>query len=323
MKRKIVVMNPNFHSSHKERLKRGAEELGCEIHFYTNTEEAAEDAVDAEILLGHRDSFLRCGKEARWICATSAGVNTFVKKGVIQRDDCILTNSSGAFGLTIAEHLIMVTLMLLRKMDYYQHAMREKRWPAYIPIRSISGSRITIAGTGDLGSSFARRLLAFGPDRICGINRSGKTGEPAFDRVISQEDPELGDLLKNTDILALCLPSTSSTAGFLSEDRIRLLHPGAYVINVGRGDAIDQEALVRALNEERIAGAALDVMVKEPIPENDPLWTAKNCLLTPHCSGNMSLDYTVEKIIDMFLEDLENYCLGRPMAHVVDRRQGY
>ena len=323
MKRKIVVMNPNFQRNHKERLKEGAERLGYDIHFYARSQDAAEDARDAEILLGHRDTFLRCGKEARWICATSAGVNTFVKEGVIQREDCILTNSSGAFGLTIAEHLIMVTLMLIRKMDYYEEAMRERRWPSYVPIRSISGSRITIAGTGDLGSSFARRLKGFGPRSITGINRTGMTGESAFDRIISQEDPDLETLLTHTDILALCLPSTPATVGFLSEERISLLHPGAYVLNVGRGDAIDQAALVRALNEERIAGAALDVMAIEPIPADDPLWTARNCLLTPHCSGNMSLEYTVEKIVDMFLEDLENYSLNRPMKHVVDRRQGY
>lgn len=316
-------MNPNFKKNHKERLKEGAERLGYDIHFYANAEDAAEDASDAEILLGHRDAFLRTGKEARWICATSAGVNTFVKEGVIQREDCILTNSSGAFGLTIAEHLIMVTLMLLRKMDYYEEAMRERRWPSYVPIRSIGGSRITIAGTGDLGSSFARRLKAFGPQSITGINRTGKAHEIAFDWVISQGDPVLNTVLKNTDILALCLPSTPSTAGFLSEERISLLHPAAYVINVGRGDTIDQEALVRALNEERIAGAALDVMATEPIPPDDPLWTARNCLLTPHCSGNMSLEYTVERIVDMFLEDLENYSLGRPMKHRVDRSQGY
>ena len=316
-------MNPSLTDRYRKRLEEGAARWGYPIHFYSTWQEAQEDARDAEILLGHKDDFLRSGKEARWICATSAGVNTFVKEGVIQREDCILTNSSGAFGLTIAEHVVMVILMMLRRMDYYQEAMDKRKWPSYIPVRSIKDSRITIAGTGDLGSNTARRLRAFEPASIIGINRSGQTGEPSFDRVISREEGDMEGLLKETDILILCLPSTPGTRGFLSKERIELLHPGAYVVNVGRGDAIDQAALIQALNEEKIAGAALDVMETEPIPEGDPLWSAKNCLLTPHCSGNMSLEYTVDRVIDLFLEDLENYCRHKPLKHIVNRKLGY
>ena len=321
MQKKIVVLNPSIKGECEDKIREAAKKYGYEIHFHKDIQKASEDAADAEILYGHRDDFIRAGKEARWICASSAGVNTILKKGIIQRDDCILTNSSGSYGLTISEHLIMVALMLLRRMDYYDQAARERRWPEYVPIRSLKDSRITIAGTGDLGSNFARRLKGFEPASITGINRSGKCDEPAFDRILTSDRTE--EVLPETDILALCLPSTPETAGFLSAERIGLLGPGAYVLNVGRGDAVDQTALVKALNEEKIAGAALDVFEAEPVPSGDPVWTAKNCIITPHCSGNMSLEYTVRKNTAMFLEDLDNYCAGRPMRYLVNKNRGY
>ena len=110
---------------------------------------------------------------------------------------------------------------------------------------------------------------------------------------------------------------------FLSRERIALLPSDAIVINVGRGTAIDQPALVEALNSGAIAGAALDVMVPEPLPQNDPLWDAKNLVLTPHTSGNLTLGHTCDSNVDMFCEDLANYAAGRPLRHLVDRSRGY
>ena len=121
----------------------------------------------------------------------------------------------------------------------------------------------------------------------------------------------------------MALPSTPDTVGILSRQRIALLPETAYVVNVGRGTAIDQPALVEALNAGRLAGAALDVFAREPIPDGDPVWEARNLLITPHISGQMSLGYTRDKNVALFCEDLENYAAGRPLARYVDRRIGY
>ena len=134
---------------------------------------------------------------------------------------------------------------------------------------------------------------------------------------------ELDSLLPDTDILVMALPSTAGTVGILSRDRIALLPETAYVVNVGRGTAIDQSALVEALNAGKLAGAALDVFEKEPIPDGDPVWDAKNLLITPHISGQMSLGYTRDKNVALFCEDLENYAAGRPLKRYVDRKIGY
>ena len=121
----------------------------------------------------------------------------------------------------------------------------------------------------------------------------------------------------------MALPGTAETYHILNRARIALLPAGATVINVGRGTAVEQEPLIEALNGGRLGGAALDVMDPEPLPPDHPLWTARNLVLTPHVSGNMTLGYTCDRNVEMFCEDLRNYAAGRPLAHLVNRTRGY
>ena len=216
---------------------------------------------------------------------------------------------------------MMVTLMLLRRMPDFQQIVRERRWVQTLPMRSIYGSTITVLGTGDIGTSFARRAKAMGAKTIYGVRRTKKAADECYDAIYTHE--ELDEVLPKTEILVMALPSTPDTIGILSRERIALLREDAIVINVGRGSAIDQDALMEALNAERIAGAALDVMVPEPLSADHPLWDTKNLLLTPHISGNMSLPLTRDKDVDMFCEDLENYAAGRPLKRLVNRKLGY
>ena len=121
----------------------------------------------------------------------------------------------------------------------------------------------------------------------------------------------------------MALPGTAETIHILNRERIALLPQDAFVINVGRGTAIDQEALAEALNHDRLAGAALDVFVPEPLPEDHFLWDTKNLIITPHISGNLTLGYTCDLNVQMFCEDLANYAAGRPLKGLVDRKLGY
>ena len=187
-------------------------------------------------------------------------------------------------------------------------------------IRSLHGARVTCLGAGDIGTEFARRVRAFHPASLTGVSRSGRANAD-FDAV--HPVTELDQLLPETDLLFMSLPSVSDTVNILNADRMALLPKGAYVVNVGRGTAIDQDALIAALDSGHLAGAALDVVVPEPLPADHPLRKAKNLLLTPHVAGNMTLGYTCERNVQLFCENLENYAAGRPMHHLVDRRKGY
>ena len=155
---------------------------------------------------------------------------------------------------------------------------------------------------------------------MTGVSRSGRANAD-FDAV--HPVTELDQLLPETDLLFMSLPSVSDTVNILNADRMALLPKGAYVVNVGRGTAIDQDALIAALDSDHLAGAALDVVVPEPLPADHPLRKARNLLLTPHVAGNMTLGYTCERNVQLFCENLENYAAGRPMHHLVDRRKGY
>ncbi len=134
---------------------------------------------------------------------------------------------------------------------------------------------------------------------------------------------QVDSVLPETDILVMAMPSTPETIGFMTKERISLLSSSAILVNVGRGSAIDQEALMDALNTGKLAGAALDVMTPEPLPADHPLWDTKNLLLTPHVAGNMTLGYTCDMTVSLFCEDLENYVTGKPLARLVDLSKGY
>ena len=176
-------------------------------------------------------------------------------------------------------------------------------------------------GTGDIGSAFARRVKAFEPKSVVGLCRSGECSERSFDRIYRID--ELDGVLRETELLVMCLPGTPETEGILSKERMELLPDDAYVVNVGRGSAIDEDALMECLESGKLAGAALDVFRNEPIPEGSPLWNTKNLLITPHVAGNLTIDHTLDTNVAMFCEDLIRYSEGKTLEHAVDKQLGY
>ena len=320
--KKIAVLADYLEPSHHALIDSTAARCGFAVDYYPDCRVPAELAGTYEVVHGMpKPGDLKTFTGMKWFCGSFAGVDAYLDDALYPSPEVMLSNSSGAYGVTIAEHLIMVTLMLLRHADTYLHHADAHRWGPVMPMRSLIGSTITVLGTGDIGTEFARRARAMGAKEIRGVRRTKKAADPAFDEVYTHA--ELNSLLPDTDILVMALPSTADTVGILSRDRIALLPETAYVVNVGRGTAIDQPALVEALNAGKLAGAALDVFEKEPIPAGDPVWDAKNLLITPHISGQMSLGYTRDKNVALFCEDLENYAAGRPLKRYVDRKIGY
>lgn len=318
--RKIAVCVPYVPGCYDERITAAASALGFTVDYYDAPQSLSPNIDEYEILYGDvGPDIIRNAKNLRWVCSPNAGVEKYQPEDAMPKG-CMLTNSSGAYGLAIAEHIIMVLLMLMRRMPEYQAAMADRSWPYFSPIRSIANSNILMLGTGDIGSNTARRLSSLGAN-VIGVSRSGKSSEPAFSRVAKVD--ELDTLLPGADAVIMALPSTPDTIGILSRERIARLNSQAFVINVGRGSAIDQEALVEALQNRRIAGAALDVMTPEPLPADHPLWDCPNTIITPHVSGNDALKSTQEADVSMFLSDLELYAANKPLKYLVNRKAGY
>ena len=323
MSKTIGIIYDYLNDEYRRLIDAAAVRHGYAARYYPSSADAAGNVDDCEILFGHASQeVLSSAKSLKWYCCCWAGVDRFCKDELYQNPDCLLSNSSGAYGVTIAEHLIMTSLMLLRRQMEYTEVIRAGDWrPLPGGVRSLYDCRVTVLGTGDIGTEFARRVRAFQPASVTGIRRSGKPGDPAFDE--TRTTAELDDVLPRTDLLVMALPNTPDTVNVLDARRMALLPEGAYVINVGRGTAVDQDALIAALNSGHLAGAALDVVVPEPLPAGHPLRGAKNLLLTPHVAGNMTLAYTRRKCIGLFLEDLDNYAAGRPLKREVDRKRFY
>ena len=323
MSRDICVYLEFLTPPHKAQIEKAARETGFSVHFFDldQFEEARACLQHCEVLYAHDLALLKAAPASlQWYCCSFAGVDIYCKDpSVFANPQCLLTNSSG-YGVTIAEHVVMVTLMLLRRMPEYEAVVRQHSWSRQLPIRSIRDNEFTILGTGNIGTNVAQRLRGMGAAKITGLSRSGRPSAD-FDRVLPIS--RLDEVLPETKILVMALPSTPETENILSRERIALLPPEAYVINVGRGTALDQDALTEALNSRRLAGAALDVMVPEPLPPDHPLWNARNLILTPHVSGNMTLGYTCDVNVEMFCRDLANYAAGRPLVNLVDRTLGY
>ncbi len=321
--RDICVYLEFLTEAHKARIRETAEDLGFAPHFFTldQFEEAKACLQGCEILYAHNPELLRAAPASlKWYCCSYAGVDPYCKDpGLFANPDCLLTNSN-CYGVTIAEHVVMVLLMLLRRMPEYEEVVRSRGWSNQLPIRSIRDNTFTILGTGDIGVNVADRLCGMGAARITGLSRSGRARE-GFDEVLPIS--RLDEALPQARNLIMALPGTAETYHILNRARIALLPRGAYVVNVGRGAAVEQEPLAEALNAGRLGGAALDVMDPEPLPGDHPLWTARNIILTPHVSGNMTLGYTCDRNVEMFCEDLGNYAAGRPLNGLIDRARGY
>lgn len=319
--RKLAVCVTFINEKYRRQIDAAAEAAGFMVHYYDTQAALTPHIGDYEVLFGHPvPALLRQASQLKWLCSDYAGVEKYLDDAVWPQPGCLLSNASGAYGPTISEHILMVLLMLLRRMPEYQADLCQRQWTFHAPIRSIIGSHVVMLGTGDIGSHTARRLKALGAS-VTGVCRSGRSEEPAFDRVVPIE--ELDSVLPEADALVMALPSTPETEGVLSRERIALLPERAYVVNVGRGSAIDQSALVEALMQRKLAGAALDVMTPEPLPADDPLWDCPNTIITPHVSGNMSLGLTCDIDVDMFCADLARYAAGKPLSNLVDRTRGY
>lgn len=309
----IFVMLP-FSESDRRRLAKAAP--GCRIIYGTDPALGAT----AEIIIGqYPANRLRETKNLRLLQLSFAGVENYVKPGVLP-EHVTLTNATGAYGLAISEYMVGAVFALSKKLHLYRDNMHDHRWLDRGGVSSIYGSVVLTVGLGDIGGAFAKLMKALGSYNI-GVRRT-RTEKPDYvDELVTAD--KLDEVIPRADIIALAMPGGTATAGTISRERIAMMKPTAFLINVGRGSAVDTEALCDALESGRLGGAALDVTDPEPLPPEHRLWSCENALITPHVAGYYHHPATFGKIVDICIENVVNYLNGKPLRNVVDPSTGY
>lgn len=276
----------------------------------------------AEVLLGWsfraadlRYAFDRANR-LRWIQWGGAGVDAALFPALAD-SDVILTNARGVFDQAMAEYTLGMILAFAKDFRRTDARQRERSW-SYRVSERVAGTKALVVGTGSIGRTIARTLRAVGIE-VDGVARAARDGDPDFVRVYGNDG--LDRALGTADWVVLIAPLTDRTRGMFDAARFAAMKRTARFFNLGRGELVDEPAMIGALERGVIAGAGLDVFVEEPLPDSSPLWGMENVFLSPHMSGD-TRDYKTA-VARVFTENFRRFRTGEPLLNVVDKRLGF
>ena len=288
------------------------------VVFARQAEDISEaDLKDAEIFAGELGPDIAAKMpELRFVQLFRAGANdmSWLSPGVV------LANAYGAYGDSIAEHMLAVTLMAMKRMPEYVHMQDKRGWELLHDIVRFEGSKILSVGMGAIGTSFLRKASALGAECF-GVRRTIHD-KPDFVKELVTTDG-MDSLLGEMDVVALSLPGTDAVSGMFDARRLRLMKKDAILVNVGRGNSVVTADLVDVMKEGHLKAACLDVMDPEPLPADHPLWETPRVYITPHISGGYNAGMNYDRVIDMAVENVRLVLEGKPPVHIVDRELGY
>lgn len=269
-----------------------------------------------EVLYGLRfpRKLIERAPDLKWVQMMSAGVDI---SGDIVRSPVVVTNFPHP--VPLAEYAVMMMLMLVKQAPAYAGFQRERRWQRF-PLPVLRGKTLGIVGYGHIGQETARLARPFGM-RVLATRRSAKRPAPARYADLILPPADLSHLLAESDFVVISLALTAETRHIIGEDELNAMKPTAYLINVARGSVVNEPVLIRALEEKRIAGAALDVFEQEPLAADSRLWSLPNVIMTPHVAGTMT-DYN-RAVTEAFCRNLSRYLASKRLQNVVRKSRGY
>lgn len=280
---------------------------------------------EAEVLLdfprGHVRDLIRVAPKLRWVQGSMAGAGEVAEKAGLVDTDVVVTTAGGVFSGPLAEFAMLAMLSHVKNYERLRRDQREKRWNERY-VETLAGKTLCVVGVGSIGRAVAERARPFGM-RVVGVKRTVRADDAAWrcaDELYATED--LNDALGGADYVVVTLPHTPETDRLLDAATIGAMKPGAYFVNVGRGKVVDEAALVEALRDGRLSGAALDVFEREPLPEESPLWEMDNVIVSPHSTDNVP-GLTDRLLADLFCENLERYLAGKALINELDKRLLY
>ena len=292
---------------------------GLDVSWVMTREEATAAMADADI--GWVDLFphgltpeaVEAATSLKWLFTAIAGLDVLDLPTLAARGT-VVTNGTGINAIAVAEYTVMGVLVAAKRYDEVVRIADMRAWPDYAPGRTeLFETSALIVGYGAIGKLIGERLAAFGV-AVTGVTRSGRDGTLTPDAWRAR----LGEY----DWVILAAPSTDSTKAMIGADELMAMKPDAWLVNIARGDMVDQDALIEALTKKRIAGAFLDTVTPEPLPPEHPLWRAPNAIHTMHLSGR-SQTKMFHRAAALFLRNLDAFLAGKPMENVVDLAAGY
>jgi phosphoglycerate dehydrogenase-like enzyme len=290
----------------------------AEITFGATADELAGAAAEADAMLawvwerGATEAIFAKAKKLRWLHLRWAGLDNFLFPALIE-SPVTLTNSRGIYSQALGEFVIAGALFFAKDMRRLLAAQAEHKWEQFT-IRELRGATMGIVGYGDIGKACASRAQALGM-RVLAVRRNP-------DKTRGEFGPDgLIDMIRQCDYVVASAPLTPETRGMIGVREIAAMKPTAVLMNVGRGPVIDETALIPALAEKRIRGAALDVFTHEPLPPEHPFFTFDNVLLSPHCADNTPT--WNEEAMRFFLQNFDRFAKNEPLLNVVDKHAGY
>jgi len=297
-------------------------ESDAELRFADSTHALAQALPGAAILLGWK--FSEAGLRGvwshadrlRWIHWTGAGVDAVLFPELVE-SDVILTNSRGVFDRAMAEYVLGLILCFAKRFPETTRHQEQRLWQHRLG-ELIVGSRALVVGVGSIGREIARMLTRAGL-HVEGVGRRARGNDEDFVAVHGQAD--LNAVLPEADYVVIVVPLTDETRGLFGTAQLAAMKPTARLINVARGAVLDEPALVKALAQGGIAGAALDVTAIEPLPVDSPLWSMPQVIVSPHMSGDF-VGYP-EVLVSAFIENFQRFDAGQPLLNVVDKASGF
>jgi phosphoglycerate dehydrogenase-like enzyme len=306
-----------------ERLGREFPQL--EVVHLSDYKRVDDEIVDAEIVIAWsiRPEQVVAAKRLRWIHSPAAAVHLLMFPELVN-SDIVLTNAREVHGPVVAEHVIALIFALAKKIPDSVRLQEKHVWGQQIlwdelpRVREVAGATVGLVGLGSIGRAVAKSAKALGM-RVIGVREHPEKGSEGADAVFAPA--QIDEVFRQADYIVLAAPVTAGTKAIANAERLALMKPDACLINVGRGQLVDELAVAAALREKRIGGAALDVFPKEPLAADSPLWDVPSLLITPHTAA--LTDKLWERHYALFSENLRRYLSGQPLLAVVDKRKGY
>ncbi len=314
MKKILVVLPVN--GEHKKILAdalQGAADA-YELAYTDGRAPSPDELKEASIIIGSVAKKLMVhAVNTEWYQLSWAGSDAFTAPGALRRE-IVLTSAVGAYGLSVSEHMLMQTLALIRRFGQYARNQIRHEWKPMGQVSSIEGSVIAVLGMGNIGGDYARKVKALGA-YVIGLRKTDREKPSFLDEQYAMAG--LDAVLPRVDIVAMVLPGAPGTDHIMDGRRLSMMKQGAFLVNAGRGTAIDLAALKKLLQENRLGGAALDVTEPEPLPADDPLWDMDNVIITPHVAGQLLLPETLSRIVRIAAENIGHWIKGEPLRNLV------